>query len=328
MVWPAAASLRTPSGLASACSPMVKKVALTQLSARICNTWLLLRGNGPSSKVSTTSWFRSGSVSGYCMVPIRGCSRGSTTIVREVPIASGWPGQSSAATACAAKQVNAANHKMLHDPNGVPNKPLPTMKHRLHSHSVRMVTRRAMNAALTIRLPHKFRSGSPFKVNAGPRRHHMHHVIVVVAQITQKCGQHRGGLCLGIVQQDNSPAGGPEAVDQQVQFLLRRHPVPVAGPQIGPKNHDAARLQQVEQCRCRLEAGKAEERRRWDGGGDLVQRHLIGGDAAVDLLDGLVRFELPQVRMRPGVMADRVSFRRDPSHQVRMRRRRLADQEK
>src|SRR5260370_384183 len=30
------------------------------------------------------------------MVPIRGCSRGSTTRVREVPIASGWPGQSSA----------------------------------------------------------------------------------------------------------------------------------------------------------------------------------------------------------------------------------------
>ena len=90
---------------------MVKKVAFTQLSARTCNTWLLLRGNGPSSKVSTTSWSRSGSVSGYCMVPIRGCSRGSTTSVREVPIASGCPGQSAADALCAARPSSNPRHK-------------------------------------------------------------------------------------------------------------------------------------------------------------------------------------------------------------------------
>src|SRR6266404_8569680 len=113
---------------------MVKKVAFTQLSARTCNTWLLLRGNGPSSKVSTTSWSRSGNVSAYCMVPIRGCSRGSTTRVREVPSASGWPGQSAADAICAVMQVSTPKHKAAHCRVRTPINTLPIMKHRLHSH--------------------------------------------------------------------------------------------------------------------------------------------------------------------------------------------------
>jgi len=42
----------------------------------------------------------------YCMVPSRRCSRGSTTRVREVPIASGWPGQSAASAAGAVMQAS------------------------------------------------------------------------------------------------------------------------------------------------------------------------------------------------------------------------------
>src|SRR4051794_227619 len=45
------------------------------------------------------------------MVPMIGCSRGSTTSVREVPIASGWPGQSAADAACAATQVSTPDNK-------------------------------------------------------------------------------------------------------------------------------------------------------------------------------------------------------------------------
>ena len=35
--------------------PMVKKVAFTHCEARMSSIWLLLRGSGPSSNVSTTS---------------------------------------------------------------------------------------------------------------------------------------------------------------------------------------------------------------------------------------------------------------------------------
>lgn len=100
MLCPASRTRRTPSGNWCAMRPMMKKVALTHWEARICRTWVLCGGNGPSSNVSTTSWSFSGSVSLYCMVPMRGCSIGSTTSVREVPSAFGLPGQSAARAGC------------------------------------------------------------------------------------------------------------------------------------------------------------------------------------------------------------------------------------
>src|SRR5215471_11427177 len=112
---------------------MVKKVAFTQLSARICSTWLLLRGSGPSSKVSTISWSASGSVSGYCIEPMRGCSRGSTTIVREVPSASGWPGQSAAEAAQVATQTRIPSQTAVQDPIRMSVKKLPTINYHPHS---------------------------------------------------------------------------------------------------------------------------------------------------------------------------------------------------
>ena len=88
-VWPASRTLRTPSGLALAWLPTRKKVAFAQWAARMSRIWLLYFGSGPSSKVSTTSWSSSGSVLPYCMVPTTGYWRGSTTSVRDVPMASG-----------------------------------------------------------------------------------------------------------------------------------------------------------------------------------------------------------------------------------------------
>ncbi len=131
-VWPALRTLRTPSGLAWAWRPTRKKVAFTHWEARISRIWLLYFGSGPSSKVSTTSPSASGSVSEYCMVPMRGCSRGSTTRVREVPSASGWPGQSAAKgpeAAGAVRQANSPRPTAIR--RRIPTNTLPVMQHRL-----------------------------------------------------------------------------------------------------------------------------------------------------------------------------------------------------
>src|SRR5258708_1511599 len=49
------------------------------------------------------------------MVPIRGCSFGSTTSVRDVPSASGWPGHSAAAAIWLLAQVSASRHRAVRD---------------------------------------------------------------------------------------------------------------------------------------------------------------------------------------------------------------------
>ena len=109
----------------------------------------------------------------------------------------------------------------------------------------------------------------------------------------------------------------------------RRHPVPVAGPEVGAEHHDAARLQQVERRRRHLRNRESERtacsgvRRR-----DTVQRHLVRRDAAVDFLDGrLAGLYARQDAMLPGVVSDGVAFGRDPAHQVWMFRGGFADQE-
>src|SRR3981189_3773412 len=59
-------------------------------------------------------------------------------------------------------------------------------------------------------------------------------------------------------------------ISDELQFLLGRHRIPVAGPKICAEHHDAARLQQVECRRCHLEAGKTKERRARGRGRDTV----------------------------------------------------------
>ena len=66
-------------------------------------------GSGPSSKVMTTSLSLSGSYSRYWRPPSRLCSDGSTTSVRLVPNASGFPGHSDADAGTT--KIDAANRQ-------------------------------------------------------------------------------------------------------------------------------------------------------------------------------------------------------------------------
>src|SRR3979409_1508723 len=67
----------------------MKKVAFVHSDASVSRMLLVWRGSGPSSKVRTTSLSLSGNVSLYWNAPMRACSRGSTTMVRATPNASG-----------------------------------------------------------------------------------------------------------------------------------------------------------------------------------------------------------------------------------------------
>src|ERR1700694_2066570 len=80
---------------------MGKKIALVQLAASAASTSCVLCGQGPSSKVSTTS---PGCRKSYCLK----CSKQkqgppvvSISTTRETPSASGWPGQLIGAAAAA-----------------------------------------------------------------------------------------------------------------------------------------------------------------------------------------------------------------------------------
>ena len=108
-VWPASRSLRTPSGLALACAADHEEGRLDALRRRgspgsgCCISAADRRRRSAPPRGPPAAASRR-----YCMVPMRGCSRGSTTSVREVPSASGWPGQSAADAACAANRRQAA----------------------------------------------------------------------------------------------------------------------------------------------------------------------------------------------------------------------------
>jgi hypothetical protein len=57
-----------------------------------------------------------------------------------------------------------------------------------------------------------------------------------------------------------------------------------------------------------------------------VERHLVRGDATVDLFGRLTRFDPRQAAMQPGVMPDRMTLGHNSPHQVRMFGCGLADQ--
>src|SRR5258706_8768484 len=138
------------------------------------------------------------------MVPIRGCSRGSTTRVREVPIASGWPGQSSANALWLARPATNARQMAVDRPARNPTEPLLIRTHRLTDHDAspafltharwRHLSRRPKFVSQLAAMVHgrqnsnlyrprcecslndltftglKLRSGRPVKVDAGRRR--------------------------------------------------------------------------------------------------------------------------------------------------------------
>src|SRR5262245_19232742 len=68
-----------------ACLPMGKNVALTQFALSAASTAGVLRGHGPSSNVSTTSFGRRKSCSLKCSKPKPGPSVVSISTVRDTP---------------------------------------------------------------------------------------------------------------------------------------------------------------------------------------------------------------------------------------------------
>src|SRR6516165_11655150 len=90
-VMPAATTSRVNSGCQVACSPISKNVALMQLSLSAFNTITVFLGQGPSSKVSTTSLSRRKSYCLKCSVPNAGPPVVSISTTRDRPIASGLP---------------------------------------------------------------------------------------------------------------------------------------------------------------------------------------------------------------------------------------------
>ena len=88
IVWPAASTCLRISGAHMVCSPIGKKTALVQLAASAASTSAVLCGQGPSSKVSTTS---PGCRKSYCLKcskPKPGPPVVSISTTRETPSAS------------------------------------------------------------------------------------------------------------------------------------------------------------------------------------------------------------------------------------------------
>jgi hypothetical protein len=90
IVLPAAATCLAISGCHTACSPISKNVALRQLSASALSTAGVLSGQGPSSKVSTTSLSRRKSYCLKCSKPKPGPPVVSISTMRDSPKPPGW----------------------------------------------------------------------------------------------------------------------------------------------------------------------------------------------------------------------------------------------
>src|SRR6202030_1197819 len=89
-VMPAAMTCLVISGCQVACSPISKKVAFTHSSASALSTAGVLPGQGPSSKVSTTSLSRRKSYCLKCSKPKPGPPVVSISTMRDSPKPRGW----------------------------------------------------------------------------------------------------------------------------------------------------------------------------------------------------------------------------------------------
>src|SRR6266540_1889124 len=111
MACPAAATCLRMPGSYVACRPIGKKIALVQCAARAASTAGVFFGQGPSSKVSTTSPSRRKSWLLKCSKPKPGPPVVSISTVRAMPSAFGLPGHDEPALAAgggAAAGVGAA----------------------------------------------------------------------------------------------------------------------------------------------------------------------------------------------------------------------------
>src|SRR5215469_10857634 len=105
IVWPAASTCLRISGAHIVCSPIGKKTALVHCAASAANTSCVLCGQGPSSKVSTTS---PGCRKSYCLKcskPNPGPPVVSISTVREMPSALGLAQLADAGVAGAGMRV-------------------------------------------------------------------------------------------------------------------------------------------------------------------------------------------------------------------------------
>src|ERR1700730_1716953 len=112
MVWPAASTCLRISGAHMVCWPIGKKTALVQWAASAARTSCVLCGQGPSSKVSTTS---PGCRKSYCLKcskPKPGPPVVSISTTRETPNALLLPGQLIGAAAGGGAAAGAAGGVM------------------------------------------------------------------------------------------------------------------------------------------------------------------------------------------------------------------------
>src|SRR4051812_40731995 len=135
------------------------------------------------------------------MVPILGCSLGSTTKVREVPSALGLPGQSAADAGVAATlALRIPERAKATRSTGCILNAVP-IHNPIRSNKGGKTTGAAMKAALITLCRRRHVRGGRNCGRSWLSREDMHHAKVVVLQVTQKIRQHGGGLRLRIMQQ-------------------------------------------------------------------------------------------------------------------------------
>src|SRR5438477_6117626 len=139
------------------------------------------------------------------MVPMRGCSRGSTTSVREVPSALRLPGQSPAKAGCAAMQASKPRHKTAdwRPPSAAKASPIIDTVW-LSGFAGDHCTASARSGGLMLEFHTWFRFSGHRLFKPARARYHVNHEIAIVAQITQEGRQHGRGSRLGIVKQYDS----------------------------------------------------------------------------------------------------------------------------
>src|SRR5579871_337502 len=254
------------------------------------------------------------------MVPMRGCSVGSTTSTRLVPIASGFPGQSAAdATAGTPTDNDRAQSRARTRISKRSFRTEPSIEPEGRSANSSSVSDKNLLTAWILSdsylSPGSCREFCQFVHRRPPQEgiilrcwNNMHDLVATSLQRAEEGRDHGGGLRLGVVEEDDAAVGGLEPRERERQLLRRAHPVPVARPEIGAEYHEAARLHALEQRRRGRKSGKAEERRARLCADVAVDRALDGGDTAVDLGIGGGETHAAEQRMREAVVRDGVSL--------------------
>ncbi len=109
-----------------------------------------------------------------------------------------------------------------------------------------------------------------------------------------------------------------DARQDQAQLLVGAHGKPVARPDVGTENHDAARRQAIEQAWFEAKAGKSEEGRRLSWPAASVDGGLVRCDASVDLRLRPRQCHAVEKWVRVTVMAKRMTLGQCTPRQLRV----------